>query len=194
MSATQPTFSVIVPTSGRPTLAGALSSVAPQLLPGDEIIVVCNADRDLGTRARNSAMSRANATHLLFLDDDDEFVPGAFEKMRRFAFENPGRIGIFREELVEGSLLWTEPIFRKGNVGSPMFVVPNVAEKLAPWVGDEGNDWYFIEGTAELQGDPIFVDEVVARLRPHGIFATPLDRLRFRLRLRSKLRKAVAQR
>src|SRR5918999_78839 len=100
------TFSVIVPTVARPTLAGALASVSSQLEPGDEVLVLCNRDLDLGAKARNSLMARAQGTHLIFLDDDDEYVPGALATMRRWAAEHPGRIGIFRERLVDGSLLW----------------------------------------------------------------------------------------
>lgn len=192
--AAEPTFTAVVPTVGRKTLSHALTSIARQLRPGDELIVVCNADRDNGTRARNSAMERARGTHLVFLDDDDAMVDGAFERMRDFARQHPDRVGIFREELMDGSLLWTAPEFREGNVGTAMFVVPNVEGKLAPWRGSEGNDWYFIEETVKFQGEPIFCDAVVARQRPLGTFETPLDRLRYRLRIRARARKALSRR
>lgn len=188
----EPTFTVIVPTAGRPTLSDALASAASQLRPGDEIIAICNRDLDLGAKARNNAMARAQGTHLLFLDDDDEYLPGALDKFRRFAAENPGRIGIFRERLVDGSLHWGVPEFRIGNLGTVLFVVPNIPEKLGVWDHYNGDwaptDWVFVSATAERMGEPIFVDEVVALQRPRGPFATPLDRLRFRLKLGSRVR------
>jgi hypothetical protein len=191
------TFSVIVPTVARPTLAGALASVSSQLEPGDEVLVRCNRDGDLGARARNELMARASGSHLLFLDDDDEYVPGALSTMRRWAAEHPDRIGIFRERLVDGSLHWTTPEFRIGNVGTVLFVVPNRPEKLGVWdiYGDDWapTDWVFISATAEKMGDPMFVDEVVALQRPRGAFATPLDRLRFKLRLRVRLKHALGR-
>jgi hypothetical protein len=189
------TFSVIVPTVARPTLAGALASASSQLEPGDEILVLCNRDLDVGAKARNDLIARAHGTHLLFLDDDDEYLPGAFAAMRNWAGEHPGRIGIFRERLVDGSLHWKTPDFRIGNVGSVLFVVPNLPDRLGVWdiYGDDWapGDWVFISATAEKMGDPIFVDEVVALQRPRGHFATPLDRLRFRLRLRTRLKQAL---
>lgn len=186
---------MIVPTSGRTTLGASLASAAHQLEPGDELIVLRNRDYDFGTKARNDGMARAKGTHLLFLDDDDEYMAGALEKMRRFAADNPERIGIFREELASGALHWGSPEFALGNVGSVLFCVPNLPEKLGIWdkLGDDWrpSDWVFISQTAELMGDPLFVDEVVVRQRPGGTFATPLDRIRYRLRARTRVRKAL---
>src|SRR5437588_3541660 len=167
----KPTFTVVVPTIGRPSLGPALKSISGQLEPGDEIIVICNDAGDQGDSARNSGVARAAGSHLIFLDDDDAYVPGALAAMRRFAAENPGRIGIFRMELVSGARIWTEPVLRYGNVGSPMFVVPNVPGKLGRWdQSRRANDWAFIEETVSLQGEPIFLDEVVARIRFNGTF------------------------
>lgn len=189
---------MIVPTVARATLAGALASVSSQLEPGDELLVLCNRDLDLGAKARNDLMARARGTHLLFLDDDDEYLPGALATMRRWADDHRDRIGIFRERLVDGSLHWKTPELKIGNVGTVLFVVPNIPEKLGVWdiYGDDWapTDWVFISATAEKMGEPAFVDEVVALQRPRGDFATPLDRLRFKLRLRSRLRQALGSR
>lgn len=182
------TFTVVVPTVGRDSLSDTLRSIAAQLEPGDEVIVVCNDRRDLGTWARNSAMERARGTHLLFLDDDDEYAAGAFAEMRRFAAEHPDTIGIFREQLLDGSLFWRTPELVEGNVGSALFVVPNDRERLGRWSGSEGNDWNFIRDTVALQGAPIFCDAVVALQRPRGAFTSRWARLRFRLRLGTRLR------
>jgi hypothetical protein len=185
------TLSVIVPTSGRRTLPKALAAVSAQLRPGDEILVSCNRDMDYGARARNDLMARAKGTHLLFLDDDDEYVPGALDAFRSWAAANPGRIGIFREQLVDGTLHWKTPDFRIGNVGTVIFCVPNVPDQLGVWdiYGDDWapTDWVFISATAEQMGEPVFVDQVVARQRPWPEFASLSARLRFTLRPRSRL-------
>jgi hypothetical protein len=92
----KPTFTVIVPTSRRPSLPAAVGSVVGQLEPGDELIVVCSNDGDFGNRGRNSAIDRAQATHILFLDDDDEFLPDAFATMRQSVALSPGRVVAFK--------------------------------------------------------------------------------------------------
>jgi glycosyltransferase involved in cell wall biosynthesis len=191
-----PTFSVVVPTVGRRTLDAALRSVTVQLLPGDELFVVCNDRGDQGDWARNGAIERAIGSHLVFLDDDDEFAPDALATFRRFAIEYPSRIGLFRMRLPTGELVWREPIFESGQVGSSTMLVPNIPGCVGRWVQTEiGNDWSFIEETVRLQGqNPIFRNEIVASVRPGGTFDTRVDEWRYRLRVGSRLRRAVAAR
>jgi glycosyltransferase involved in cell wall biosynthesis len=162
------TFSVIVATSARPTLGRTLESVAEQMEPGDELIVSCNRDGDYGMAARDAAMPRAHGTHLLFMDDDDQFARGAFRTIRRFAQAHPGRIGVFRMRFDNGLMLWTEPVLRLGNVSTQMLCVPNKSEKLGSWqAGDipRHGDFEFLRATATLQGEPIFRREIVAFVR-----------------------------
>lgn len=161
------TFSVIVPTTGRRSLKGTLASIAEQLEPGDELLVLCNRDGDYGNRARQSLVERARGTHLVFMDDDDQAAYGALAAMRRFARAHPGRIGIFRLRYLDGRMLWREPALRKLNVSTQMFCVPNVPERLGSWMHDDARlaDWLFIAETARRQGDPLFQDAVVAHIR-----------------------------
>jgi glycosyltransferase involved in cell wall biosynthesis len=181
---------VIIPTIGRRSLRHALESVQSQLRPGDELLVDCNDDGDMGSAARNRLVAKATGSHLVFLDDDDVFAEGALDRMRAFGEAHPGRIGLFRMRRMAGDLVWDEPVFAYGCAGSPTMVVPNVPGKVGTWTQTEqGNDWNFLEETVRLQGsEPVFVDDVVAHIRRHGEFSSRLARLRFRLQLRSRLR------
>jgi glycosyltransferase involved in cell wall biosynthesis len=198
------TFSVIVPTRGRSTLRGSLASITEQLEPGDEAIVRCSRDEDFGNAARQSMIERAKGTHLLFMDDDDQFATGALATMRRFASENPGRIGIFRMRFLNGSLLWTDPVLRLRNVSSQILCIPNVPGKLGRWESPEYErvaDYEFVRATAELQGEPIFREEIVAHIRsdrrPGGRvlkrITTPLENLRFRIAPRTRARRVLGR-
>lgn len=162
-------LSVIVPTTGRRSLKATLDSIVEQLEPGDELLVRCSRDADYGSAARQSLTERACGTHLVFIDDDDQFARGAFDVIRRFARENPDRIGMFRMRYLDGRLLWTEPVFRRRNVSTQMFCVPNIPDKLGKWPVDrprtKGMDWAFISETVELQGEPIFREEVISHNR-----------------------------
>jgi glycosyltransferase involved in cell wall biosynthesis len=180
------TFTVIVGTAGRKTLRRTLKSITSQLQPGDELFLLRDDSGDAGDTPRNETMHRAAGSHLLFMDDDDVYVPGAFATMRRFADENPGQIGIFRIEYTTGSKRWEVPELRNRNVSTQNFLVPNVPGKLGIWEhrGTVHGDYVFIEETARLQGEPIFVDEVTVRVRP---IRNPVRRLYVRARYRAAL-------
>ena len=180
------TFTIIVGTGGRKTLRRTLKSITSQLEPGDELFLLRDESGDAGDTPRNQTMHRAAGSHLLFMDDDDVYVPGAFAKMRRFADENPGRIGIFRMRYTSGPDRWRVPELKNRNVSTQIFLVPNVPGKLGVWEhrGTVHGDYVFIEETARLQGEPVFVDEVTVRVRP---IRNPLTRLYVRARYRAAL-------
>lgn len=197
-------FSVIVPTRGRRSLAATLDSVADQLEPGDEILVRCTRDEDFGNAARQSLIERAAGTHLVFIDDDDQLASGALATMRRVADEHPGRIAIFRMRYLDGRILWSEPALRERNVSSQMLLVPNVPGKLGRWENSEYQrmaDWSFISETAELQGEPLFRDEIVAHIRsdrrplPRTLkrLWSPVAAARYSLAPRTRLRRALGR-
>jgi glycosyltransferase involved in cell wall biosynthesis len=180
------TFTIIVGTAGRKTLRRTLKSITSQLEPGDELFLLRDDSGDAGDTPRNQTMHRAAGSHLLFMDDDDVYVPGAFAKMRRFADENPGRIGIFRMEYTTGPKRWRVPELKNRNVSTQIFLVPNAPGKLGVWEhrGTIHGDYTFIEETARLQGEPVFVDEVTVRVRP---IRNPAQRLYVRARYRAAL-------
>ena len=198
------TFSVIVPTRGRRSILPALESITEQLEPGDEVLVRCSRDEDFGNTARQSMIERAKGTHLLFMDDDDQFARGALATIRAFAREHPGRIGVFRMRYLDGRVLWTEPVLRLRNVSSQMLCVPNVPGKLGRWESPEYErvaDYEFVRATAELQGEPVFREEIVAHIRSHRRpllrvlkrAAAPLAELRYRLSPRTRLRRGLGR-
>ena len=198
------TFSVIVPTRGRRSLAATLDSVAEQLEPGDEILVRCTRDEDFGNDARQSLIERAAGTHLVFIDDDDQLARGALATMRRVAEENPGRVAIFRMRYLDGRVLWSEPVLRERNVSSQMLLVPNASGKLGRWANPgypRMADWSFIAETVALQGEPLFRDEIVAHIRsdrrtvPRALkrLWAPLAVARYRLAPRTRARRALGR-
>jgi glycosyltransferase involved in cell wall biosynthesis len=204
----EPTFSVIMPTKGRETLVSAFASVASQLRPGDEVLVVCSDAGDFGNSARNDAIERARGSHLVFLDDDDEYLPGALDAMRSFAAANPRRVGLFRLRYHgHGD---TGAPKNLADIGTPMLVVPNVPGKVGrfgpadtddPLVRAQRpgetreelalrfSDYEFIRSTlAQQGGEPVTVPTVTAVVRPER---NRWRRLRYRIRARSRLRAMV---
>lgn len=157
---------MIIPTIGRETLEAAKASVAG----ADEVIVVTDSTGDHGYTARMKGMAQAAGTHLAFLDDDDVFTPGAIELFREAASDRPV---VFRMDHPSHGVLWREPTLEFGNVGTPMFLVPNVPEKLGKWephmhgLAEPGGDFTFIAGCVDRMGEPVWREEIVAVVMPH---------------------------
>jgi len=185
-------LSIIVASTGRSTLAAALASATSQMRPGDELILVFDDSGDAGDTPRNRVLASANGTHLMFLDDDDEFRPGALDIVRRFALEHPGRIGIFR---LDFGMWGVGPKSRDLlSSATAMYVIPNVEGKLGRFGRVAGakpgrlGDYRFIVETVALQGDPVWRDEIIQDIRPER---RTLRRVRYRLKLRRRLQRAV---
>jgi hypothetical protein len=85
-----------------------------------------------------------------------------------------------------------------------MLCVPNVPGKLGRWESREYEriaDYEFVRATAELQGEPIFREEIVAHIRsdrrPGGRvvkrITTPLGDLRARISPHTRARRALGR-
>ena len=158
-------LSVIIPTIGRDTLAAAEASCAG----ADEIIIIPNDDGDHGYRARAKGIPQATGTHLAFMDDDDIFLPGAIDLLKKHAADVPV---IFRMDHPRHGILWREPVLEFGNVSTQMFVVPNEPYKLGVWephmpgLREPGGDFTFLSGCVAKMGEPVWREEIISVIRP----------------------------
>lgn len=185
------TLSIVLATTGRQTLAAAIESATSQMLPGDELIVVFDDSGDAGDTPRNRVLPMLRTTHISFLDDDDEYRPGALDVIRSFAREHPERVGIFRFDMGMWGVAWSEEDLMAS--GTAMYVVPNIPEKLGrfgrpPGVPDgRVGDYTFIVQTVANLGDPIWREEIIQDIRP----VRGLRRLRYRLALGRRLKRTI---
>lgn len=188
MTADFPTISIIVPTIGRPSLLATIQSITAQLLPLDEVVVVSDGpsdearkmvaaagsqyvyletpDRtwDWGGTPRNIGIAKAGGRYLAFMDDDDIYLPGALDAIRRAAMENPLVPLIFRMKHCD-KIIWDEPVLRPGNVSSQMLAVPNINGAVGRWTARYAGDYDFIVHTVDLhRGAVVFCEDVIAEL------------------------------
>lgn len=191
----RPTLTLIIPTISRPTLARTLLSVRLQdWWPGDQIILVGDGPQpiagamwaqlelpgefvevprtdppDWGHTPRNRIRAKAKGEYLVALDDDDEFTPDAIKTVRAALVENPGVPHLFKMNTPDNGDVWKAKQITVGNVGTPMFVTPNVYEKLGCYTSRYGGDHDFIKSTVERFGAVVWRDEVICRVRPQGV-------------------------
>lgn len=181
------TFSVVTPTVGRPSLAKVAASIKQQAIQvGDEWLIVedgldhkawavmkdfvpnfptpviyltTEKTNYFGNEQRNLAMSVAHGSHLLFMDDDDTFVEGIWEVVRRECEATPTLPLLFRMSGKDGNgLLWKTENLVKCEIGTPCLVLPNVPFKARWGPGAGTSDYEFIKAVCEEIGPPRFVD------------------------------------
>jgi hypothetical protein len=174
-----PRLSVIVTTTGRTSLPATLASIrAQRLLEGDEILLVHDGQAgiqtiiawdqarlpgqivvlptgphgDWGALARTTGQMRASGSHLLWQDDDDVYLPGAFDVIRREIVRSPQDILLFRLAYPGGKLLWRAPVIQCRNVSTQMYVIPRAA-RLGRWGSHYQGDFQFIQTTIAANPD-----------------------------------------
>lgn len=187
-------LSVIVPTLGRETLAYTLASIKPQMQPGDEVVCVSDgqnlkAERlwhqanvpgryretavthDCGASQRNLALSLARGDVVLFMDDDDAYLPGSFAAIRKALAEQPVP-HVFRMRYAAeswghkpGNVLWRVPQFVNDNVSTQMLAYPNRPD-LPRWDTEFGHDLRWAEAAAALFPAVVWHETVISEIRP----------------------------
>jgi hypothetical protein len=156
------TFSIVIATSGRPSITQTLAALTPQLEHGDEILIQ-RLDCDWGGKARRDAIPRCAGTHLLFIDDDDHHQDGALEHIRQEVRDSPHEVHLFAMAYHDGHVVQPAWPLRIGSVGTPMFCVPNVPGCIGEWSDRYEGDYDFIDSTMVLRGDqPVLHDNVIA--------------------------------
>ncbi len=163
------TFSVIVPTCGRPSIAATLASITSQMLDGDELIVLRDNSRDWGMTPRAKGMRGATGDWLLFMDDDDVYLPGAFAKIRAaVSAHGAAPCHLFRIKFPDpNKVLWDRKgAVECGNVTTQIIVCRNDKSKLGRWGSEYAGDFDFIRSTiANWGGLCDWHDVVIAEYR-----------------------------
>lgn len=122
---------------------------------------------DWGAYARNAALCLVDTEWITFMDDDDCYVPGAFDHIAS-AMSGQG-IALFRaRDLRNGRLYWDVDQLVEGNVTTQCYLIPNIKGKIGRFTTRYGHDYDFIVDTAALQGglDKIrWLPEVICGLR-----------------------------
>ena len=171
-------ISFIIATLGRPSLADTLASI--DLWPGDEVIVIGNVETrtdgpvrylatppggDWGSTERNIATPLARKAYVAHIDDDDVYAPGHRALMADAIARHPAVPTIFRMQLPDGTQVWDQPVIRWGNVGTPMFLVPNVPAKMGRWGEHQDcGDLRFLQTMAWRNHECAWREEVIAQI------------------------------
>lgn len=158
-------LSILVCTSGRPTLTRTLASIGPQLLPGDELIVLADDSGGWGHPATNAVLNagRLSGDYICFCDDDDVMTSQALAGIRATA--QPA-LNIYRLHATpHDATIWQREEIVLGNVARAGLVVPNQPHRLARFGPTHHGDFDFARDTAE-QWPVVWHHHVIGILRP----------------------------
>jgi glycosyltransferase involved in cell wall biosynthesis len=172
-----------------------LQSILDQpLIQGDEVLVVGDGpqpqarelvrqagepfrylehgpDHCWGDGQRNFAMPLARGQYLVFCDDDNALLPGAFNAIRQAAAEFPGRPLIFRIRFLSGHIAPSAPRLKCSDYDTACGAWPNVPGRLGKWGRRYEGDYLFARSTLDLypnrDQDAVFRRELIAAHRPH---------------------------
>lgn len=140
------------------------SALTLSLLPTRCLVKILTPERRLGTwghAASNLAMREASGTHVVRIDDDDAYEPGALDTIRAMIALAPERVHIWRMAS-RGGVIWTDESIRQGNVGTPMFGVPLGC--AGRWGARyEGDHDYVCESVANSGQPPIWHPATLVR-------------------------------
>lgn len=191
-----PTLTLLIPTLGRPELRRALDSAMPQLLPGDEIIVIGDLRlgplpdtealcASYGAQVRyaghdggrpswghdqlNHGFTLARGEYLHASDDDDVWCPGSLAVMREAIIAHPGRVFLFRfRSYLGGRVYWLRPgLLAQATIGGHCLLQPNVPGQVGRMGPHyEGDHSWIIDTLARHEDPPIWVDHIVCEQRP----------------------------
>lgn len=122
---------------------------------------------DYGATPRNEAMRRATGTHIVYMDDDNAFTPGALEVIRTAVADAPDLPHLFRVRHFNGQIYWDQRgHLEYGHLDGHGFVLPNDG-RWTPWDATAAGDYNHVMGTLRLrQEDLVWRDEIVTVLRP----------------------------
>jgi hypothetical protein len=171
-------ISFIVPSVGRPSLHRTLQSI--EYCEGDEIILVgarpfvpiepplrfvqCDPGGDWGHTERTRATPFAEGNYIAHIDDDDTYAPGTRKLMAEAIREAQGKPIMFRMRFPNGITLWEDKTIRCGNLGTPMFLLPNEQHRFGTWEPFVGGDCKFLEQCGWTADEFLWRPEVIAHL------------------------------
>lgn len=188
-------LSIIVPTHDGDGLDRLFASIAPQILPTDEVLIIGDTCDDqltwlaaqiesMGPPYRffpvnaghhcwghcqiNEGITQATGAYLVFIDDDDVFTAGALDAIRRAASHQASlRPLMFKFFAARLDRVLPERYaVIESAIGGHCLVAPNIPGKLGRWGCRYGGDFDFIVSTlAHWPDGPAWYDDVIAHAR-----------------------------
>ena len=188
-------ISVLIPTIGNSSLINMLNSLKKQLFKNDYIYIVCDGikyhdkvkeiisnfsgyscnleviyeNENLGYWGhgiRNKYQSLLKGDYILHADDDDIYIEGSIDIIKKSIAENIGKMLLFKfyHNYKKNEYYWKYPIIKLNNIGTPCGAIPNIPVNMGKWEYKYGGDYNFYNS---CKFDYIFIDEYIYVVKPN---------------------------
>lgn len=184
----RPTLGVVIPTPGRRSIFRTLNSIKAQgLEPGDDILIVGDGfhkptaglvemmgppfryiattkTRDWGHSQFNYGVQHVRGDWVTGQDDDDIYLPRAFDSMREIVATGEPRVILGRVMSPYLGILWTEP--QREPLDGHCILVPNDKKKLGCCGVEYAGDQVWIQTSLAAYESYTWADRVWTLTRP----------------------------
>jgi hypothetical protein len=126
---------------------------------------------DYGATARNVGVQLAEGEYVMFLDDDDVYLPWALDKvLERIGESQKDEVLVFSmkyastKDVVErlrGTVLWKDEVLRQSEVGTPMLAIPLYMALKTRWHPGYGHDHQYARELGQIAKFRWFRDVIV---------------------------------
>lgn len=179
-----PTFHVFIASIGRRSLQRMIDSLKQQLHTCDHVTVVFDgvpaipidssgssfqlhieeqipALGSWGHGIRNAYARKLEKTDfVLHADDDDIYLPGSFESLRKVC-RNPQALYIAKFKRSDGTIFPLQTYIKEGEIGTPCGIIPFDLNPLGVWLPRRGGDGKFYETISKRARRIQFLDIVI---------------------------------
>jgi hypothetical protein len=162
-------FHILCTSLGRESLGRLIDSFVNQLNENDYFTIVSDNNHDFveGVLSTfnfkcklNRHMNTLDGDFIMFADDDDRYVPDAFEYIRNTVTEK--KLYIFKHKW-GGTVNWASKHFEVGNIGKCVGVIPNT-KNLPLFHEDIFGDGIFYSDISKIF-EYEFIDKIIYKVR-----------------------------
>jgi len=182
-----PTFNVLIATVGRETLQVMLNSLKPQLKEDDHLTIVfdgvqrknCDVSefkchihifeepvalKFWGHAIRNKYANLLEKTDfVMHADDDDRYVPEAFDQLRIACTDTKDTLYIAK--MCMGAIFPKDGKGILGNVGTPCGIIPHEFNKKGKWGLYGGGDGFFYKDINKIIKNTVWLPNIIYLVR-----------------------------
>jgi len=121
-----------------------------------------------GHGLRNKYQSKLKGDYIMHADDDDSYIEGSFDKIRKKINDSINGDVIyfykFYTNHTHSDFVWRIPTIEFGNIGTPSGVIPNKPENFGEWKYRHGGDFDFYNSCRFKHQE--FVNEIIYIVKP----------------------------